>query len=557
MSVARLGTLLADDPTAQLDQDGRLFYRDVRTTTRTATRSPPRPAPSPTTRPSCCTAAPARSGRSTWTSTDRTSPGPRGTKAPDAIRSGLYPGLSVDGSTAFTDAEKDIVQDVWQRVAEDYAPFEVDVTTQDPGTAALTRTSATDQVYGARALVTAENWCGTGCLGIAYTDVFDLVGGAVYQPAWAFSDEVDNDPIQIAESISHEVGHNLALLHDGDSTTDYFLGHDMWSPIIGRRLRRAHPVVQGRVRRREQQAGRRRGDGRIGHPAPRRRPRRHAHAAGRQHHRRDRAAHRHRRLRGDPGLRGQLTVQATPAPRGPDLDIRLTVRRATSATAVSDPESFRSDTFTPQGLGATSTNSVSPGVYLVGVDGVGARNAATTGYSDYGSLGAYTLSAATTCADTVAPAPVTLTSSATSSSVTVGWQEPLADGGSAVTGYVVRRGTEVVELAPDARSHTFTGLTPATSYTVSVLARTAVGDSPEVSRTTQDLGGRARGRSHRHRGLRRQRRRGHGQRPLVRAAEHRRLGHPVLPGPRLAGELLRGHPVQKDVHRRQGHHGGW
>ena len=192
--------------------------------------------------------------------------------------------------------EKDIVQDVWQRVSEDYAPFEVDVTTEDPGTAALTRTGSTDQVYGMRALVTAENWCGSGCLGIAYADVFDLVGGAAYQPAWAFSDEVDNDPIQIAESISHEVGHTLALLHDGEiGGSDYFLGHGMWSPIMGAGYGAAHAVEQGRVHRREQQGGRRRGDGRIGHPAARRRPRRHRHPARRQHHRRDRGPCRHRR----------------------------------------------------------------------------------------------------------------------------------------------------------------------------------------------------------------------------------------------------------------------
>ena len=179
------------------------------------------------------------------------------------------------------------------------------MTTEDPGTAALTRTSATDQVYGMRALVTAENWCGGGCLGIAYVDVFSLVGGAVYQPAWAFSDEVDNDPIQIAESISHEVGHTLGLHHDGDDRRQRLLpGPRHVEPDHGRGLRRAHPVVQGRVHQRLRETGRRRGDGGVRQHAPAcRRPRGDAHPARRQHHRRDRAPHRHRRLRGRPGLR--------------------------------------------------------------------------------------------------------------------------------------------------------------------------------------------------------------------------------------------------------------
>ena len=33
------------------------------------------------------------------------------------------------------------MQSVWQRVAEDFAPFDVDVTTQDPGVAAIEQTT--------------------------------------------------------------------------------------------------------------------------------------------------------------------------------------------------------------------------------------------------------------------------------------------------------------------------------------------------------------------------------------------------------------------------------
>ena len=46
------------------------------------------------------------------------------------------------------------VQNVWQRVTEDYAPFDVDVTTRTPAPAAIDRTNAADQNFGTRALIT-------------------------------------------------------------------------------------------------------------------------------------------------------------------------------------------------------------------------------------------------------------------------------------------------------------------------------------------------------------------------------------------------------------------
>ena len=63
---------------------------------------------------------------------------------------------SIDSTvdTNFSDAELTEIQRAWQVVAEDYAPFDVNVTTKDPGAAAIDRTSSTDSVYGTRAVIT-------------------------------------------------------------------------------------------------------------------------------------------------------------------------------------------------------------------------------------------------------------------------------------------------------------------------------------------------------------------------------------------------------------------
>ena len=56
-------------------------------------------------------------------------------------------------ATTFSAAEKAVITETWQRIAEDYAPFHVNVTTVDPGTAAINRSSSTDLNYGSRLLV--------------------------------------------------------------------------------------------------------------------------------------------------------------------------------------------------------------------------------------------------------------------------------------------------------------------------------------------------------------------------------------------------------------------
>jgi hypothetical protein len=128
------------------------------------------------------------------------------------------PAWSLDAdTTTFSDAERSIIQGIWQRVAKDFAPFDVNVTTEDRGEAYLTRSSSSDQVYGTRALISPiGSYFGGG--GIAYVGVFNYVGDN-YKPALIFPENLSNNEKYIAEAVTHEVGHNLGLDHDGTSVS--------------------------------------------------------------------------------------------------------------------------------------------------------------------------------------------------------------------------------------------------------------------------------------------------------------------------------------------------
>src|SRR5262245_1416772 len=146
--------------------------------------------------------------------------------------------FSLDSDSAtFTQAELDAVAEVWKRMAEDYAPFDVDVTTERPSsfgpqTAHILLTRETD-AYGYYMTGTAPCNCG----GIAYIDVWGRGDYAYYQPALAFYNNLSSYPHYMAEAASHEFGHNLSLSHDGTSTLGYYGGNGSgftsWGPIMG------------------------------------------------------------------------------------------------------------------------------------------------------------------------------------------------------------------------------------------------------------------------------------------------------------------------------------
>ena len=144
--------------------------------------------------------------------------------------------FSTDGDYAtFSDAEQLAIKRIWQRIAEDYAPFNVDVTTERP-------TTFTTRI--AHALITRstdanglDNPSATAG-GVAYVSVFATSSYATYRPGWIYFDNLANNESYIAEAASHEIGHNMGLSHDGRTDgLEYYGGHGYddtsWGPVMG------------------------------------------------------------------------------------------------------------------------------------------------------------------------------------------------------------------------------------------------------------------------------------------------------------------------------------
>ena len=143
-----------------------------------------------------------------------------------------FPPYNIDAfPDFFSNGELEQIIAIWQYVAEDFAPFGVNVTTMDPGLAALTRSNGADQTYGIRCLMTqATDGFGNGIGGVAFLNSFD---DATDNPVFAFN-KGDNNGSMTA---SHEVGHALGLSHDGLGGLTYHpgtgTGVTSWGPIMG------------------------------------------------------------------------------------------------------------------------------------------------------------------------------------------------------------------------------------------------------------------------------------------------------------------------------------
>lgn len=302
--------------------------------------------------------------------------------------------------SVFSPAEHDAIQGIWLAVAEDYAPFDIDVTTQAPDPAAITRSSSSDTVYGTRALIsnTTAVYNSCGCGGVAYVGTFDTTSShAYYQPAWVFTQGVGTSVKTVAEAASHEVGHNLGLRHDGSATSGYYAGHANWAPIMGVGYYR--PITQfsageyGGATNPENDfdviaanggvpIADDAGDTTSGAVALGASP---ASSSGVIGTRADRDLFRI--------VTGAttLSVAAVPAAAA-NADLRVDLLDAAgNLVAAADPATGATADQVANGMAAGLVAAVPAGTYYVRIDGVGFGDPTSTGYSDYGSVGRYTV----------------------------------------------------------------------------------------------------------------------------------------------------------------------
>lgn len=144
----------------------------------------------------------------------------------------VTPPYDTDGNTAsFSGAERGSIQQIWRQVAEDFAPFDVDVTTEEPGAGSLGYSGPGDTVWGMRVVIGgAGEWYGGGAGGVAILGSFQRASEV---PCFVFSRNLFGFN-SVAYAASHEVGHTFGLSHDGTRAgAEYYGGQSNWAPIMG------------------------------------------------------------------------------------------------------------------------------------------------------------------------------------------------------------------------------------------------------------------------------------------------------------------------------------
>ena len=140
---------------------------------------------------------------------------------------GVTPAMDFDGdASTYSGAELATVRDAWARVAEDFAPFNLNVTTVDPGAYANGR--AMRVVVGG-----SSGWYGSAVAGLSFVGAF-----ANDQPNTSYV-FVNAGAPYMADIVSHEAGHAFGLGHqevynaDGSLADPYADGDSLSTLLMG------------------------------------------------------------------------------------------------------------------------------------------------------------------------------------------------------------------------------------------------------------------------------------------------------------------------------------
>lgn len=119
----------------------------------------------------------------------------------------------------------------WEEAAEDYAPFDINVTTKE------SVYQATPVANRIQIIATTTNdFYNNPGGGAAYKDIFNTADD-FYRTGFAWNSGAG----ALGMTISHEAGHMIGgLSHDGNTTSEYDPGHGVWGPIMGSSFNKAY-----------------------------------------------------------------------------------------------------------------------------------------------------------------------------------------------------------------------------------------------------------------------------------------------------------------------------